>query len=63
MTTTPQGGQPPKGGFYAQPPPPHVPNREWAMAFLQAQSPNPEVRKRGRDALDAMGCEWVDNSE
>ena len=40
-----------------------VSRSEWARAFLEAQSPNPTVRQRGRDALTAMGCQWVDPAE
>lgn len=58
------GNAPPTEGtgkgvrFLAQPPPPEVPSEDWARAFLEAQSPDPEVRRRGRDALTAMGCQW-----
>lgn len=44
--------------FYAQPPPAGVSSEEWARAFLEAQSPNPSIRQRGRDALTSMGCQW-----
>ena len=49
--------------FVAQPPGEGVSKSEWARAFLEAQSPNPAVRQRGRDALTAMGCQWRDLSE
>ena len=49
--------------FLAQPPGEGVSRSEWARAFLEAQSPNPTVRQRGRDALTAMGCQWVDPAE
>ena len=49
--------------FLAQPPGEGVSTRDWAQAFLEAQSPNPAVRQRGRDALTAMGCQWDDLSE
>lgn len=46
--------------FLAQPPPVGVSREEWARAFLEAQSPNPDVRQRGRDALTEMGCAFMD---
>ncbi len=46
--------------FLAQPPPVGVSREEWARAFLEAQSPNPDVRQRGRDALTEMGCAFLD---
>ena len=49
--------------FVAQPPGAGISKSEWARAFLEAQSPNPSVRPRGRDALTAMGCQWHDLSE
>ena len=49
--------------FLAQPPGEGVSRSEWARAFLEAQSPNPTVRQRGRDALTAMGCQWIDPTE
>ena len=49
--------------FVAQPPGEGVSKSEWARAFLEAQSPDPSVRRRGRDALTAMGCQWHDLSE
>ena len=49
--------------FVAQPPGEGISKSEWARAFLEAQSPNPSVRQRGRDALTAMGCRWHDLSE
>lgn len=47
----------------AQPPGEGVSRSEWARAFLEAQSPNPAVRQRGRDALTAMGSQWHDLPE
>ena len=52
----------PREGFYAQPPPPGVERRDWARAFLQAQSSDPQLRARGRETLTAMGCKWVDSA-
>ena len=49
--------------FIAQPPGEGVSTGEWAQAFLEAQSPNPDVRQRGRDKLTAMGCQWHDFTE
>ena len=49
--------------FLAQPPGEGVDRSEWARAFLEAQSPNPDVRQRGRDALTDMGSQWVDPTE
>ena len=49
--------------FVAQPPGEGVSKTEWAKAFFEAQSPNPAVRQRGRDALTAMDCQWHDFSE
>ena len=54
--TTPAG----PSQFFAQPPPDGVSHEEWALAFLEAQSPNPELRQRGRDALTEMGCAFMD---
>ena len=48
--------------FFAQPPPDGVSHEEWARAFLEAQSPNPEVRQRGRDTLTEMGCAFMDGT-
>lgn len=61
-----QKGQPTRRGasspeqFFAQPPPPGVSNEAWSLAFLEAQSPDPRVRQRGRDALTEMGCAFMD---
>lgn len=46
--------------FFAQPPPDGVSHDQWARAFLEAQSPNLELRRRGRDALTEMGCAFTD---
>ena len=52
----------PPGQFFAQPPPEGVSRREWARAFLEAQSPDPEVRQRGRDTLTDLGCDFMDGT-
>lgn len=57
-----RGAASPPQQFFAQPPPDGVPHEEWARAFLEAQSPNPEVRQRGRNALTQMGCAFMDGS-
>ena len=55
-----RGAAAPPRRFFAQPPPEGVSHEEWARAFLEAQSPNPVVRQRGRDALTEMGCSFMD---
>ena len=61
--TTTDTGDGRRPTFIAQPPGEGVSTREWAQAFLEAQSPNPDVRQRGRDKLIAMGCQWHDFAE
>ena len=61
--TTKDTGDGRRPTFIAQPPGEGVSTREWAQAFLEAQSPNHDVRQRGRDKLTAMGCQWRDSTE
>ena len=49
--------------FLAQPPGKGVDRSEWAQAFAESMSPNPDVRQRGRDTLTDMGSQWIDPVE
>ena len=49
--------------FLAQPPGKGVDRSEWAQAFAESMSPNPDVRQRGRDTLTYMGSQWIDPVE
>ena len=49
--------------FLAQPPGKGVDRSEWAQAFAESMSPNPDVRQRGRDTLTDLGSQWIDPTE
>ena len=49
----------PPQNFFAEPPIPED-TKKWSQAFLEAQSPNPNVRQRGRDKLTEMGYAWTE---
>ena len=55
-----KSSQPPPR-FYAEPPAVGVSTDEWARAFLEAQSPNPKVRDRGRAKLTDLGYQWTED--
>lgn len=58
----PRASAGPPRQFFAQPPPDGVSREAWAQAFLEAQSPNPAIRKRGRDTLTDLGCAFMDGT-